>query len=736
MNELRIDWSAKMADASNQLTPAVMETPGGCGTGGVAEEGGRAQGVQLSTEETSATEQFLENVNKWRSARKLTQLSWTHAIKFLMARKFNVERALILYQQHEIMRIREGLTYFDPKSGPLQKELLRGKFTILPTRDPNGATIAMFNASQHDPADVTHQTVLQCVVFQLDVALEELQTQRNGLVFVYNMSNSKYSNFDYDLSQKMLTLLKGCYPARLKKVLIVTAPLWFKAPFKVLRLFVREKLRDRVFTVSIPQLLLHVPSGSLPPELGGALNYSHKDWLSKCNNVMDTKSGEMLTMTQSTSQYNSPAEVTPTHLPDQDLLGISNGLDGLELEDEVDDDDITEPVAACTSLSPTATPLGRSSTPSARSATPNGVNGRSDAVSRISDISADLHSLPISAAIPGIECLVSDSLVNEVISEDSIIDSEGLNLADFIVHVRTKTRNGLFDEYSEIKSMPPDGTFDTARLAENLTKNRYTDVLCYDHTRVILTRDDNDVESDYINANYVDGYKQRNAFISSQGPLPRTFSDFWQMVWEQRVLLVVMTTRTVERHRTKCGQYWPELEGTSITCGIYQIHSESIENYEDFIITCLTLRNLKSDEVRCVSHFQFTSWPDYGTPESALSMLQFLQCVREKQAEMLVTLGDSWGGHCLGPPIVVHCSAGIGRTGTFCTLDIAIRKFEDIGKVDVRSTVDCIRAQRAFSIQMPDQYVFCHLAFLEYVLNMGYIEEIDLTGFDENAESE
>lgn len=92
-------------------------------------------------------------------------------------------------------------------------------------------------------------------------------------------------------------------------------------------------------------------------------------------------------------------------------------------------------------------------------------------------------------------------------------------------------------------------------------QNRYTDVLCYDHTRVVLARDDNDRESDYINANFVDGYKQKNAFISMQGPLPRTFSDTWQMVWELQVLVIVMTTRTVERHRTKCGQYWPELEG-------------------------------------------------------------------------------------------------------------------------------------------------------------------------------
>ena len=108
-------------------------------------------------------------------------------------------------------RIREGLTYFDHSSGPLQTELSLGKFTILPCRDPNGAAIALFNLSHHEPSEVTHQTVLQCVVFQLDVALEQLETQRNGLVFIYNMTNSKYSNFDYDLSQKMLTLLKGNY---------------------------------------------------------------------------------------------------------------------------------------------------------------------------------------------------------------------------------------------------------------------------------------------------------------------------------------------------------------------------------------------------------------------------------------------------------------------------------------------------------------------------------------------
>ena len=194
----------------------------------------------------------------------------------------------------------------------------------------------------------------------------------------------------------------------------------------------------------------------------------------------------------------------------------------------------------------------------------------------------------------------------------------------------------------------------------------------------------------------------------------------------------MMTTKTVERHRTKCGQYWPEDCGASLIAGVYEIHSEEMENCgEDFIITHLRVRNCRTGESRLVCHFQFVSWPDYGVPDSAQSMLSFLQRVREKQSEMMAEIGAE-----IPPPIVVHCSAGIGRTGTFATLDIAIRKFEDVGRVDIQSTVERIRSQRAFSIQMPDQYVFCHIAFLEYALNMGHVDEIDLTGFDEDCDSD
>ena len=170
-----------------------------------------------------------------------------------------------------------------------------------------------------------HKTTLQNVVYQLDVALEDPQTQRSGLVFIYNMAGSKYSNFDYDLSQKILTLLKGCYPARLKKVLIVTAPLWFKAPFKVLRLFVREKLRDRVFTVSTPQLVTHVPLEALPPDLGGSHEHDHAKWMEYCVKMTAKVQERERVQALSASHPTTPIREHPTMEQLESLPVFSNG---------------------------------------------------------------------------------------------------------------------------------------------------------------------------------------------------------------------------------------------------------------------------------------------------------------------------------------------------------------------------------------------------------------------------
>ncbi|XP_018330791.1 tyrosine-protein phosphatase non-receptor type 9-like isoform X2 [Agrilus planipennis] len=162
----------------------------------------------LTPEQEVATKNFIEVVNKVRLRRSLGPVSWSTAVRFLIARKFDVARAVALFEQHELTRQREGLMHFDPIKEPLKSELSTGKFTVLPTRDATGAALVVFTAQRHIPATSTHQTTLQGVVYQLDAALQDPITQRAGIVFIYDMTNSKYSNFDYDLSQKILTLLK------------------------------------------------------------------------------------------------------------------------------------------------------------------------------------------------------------------------------------------------------------------------------------------------------------------------------------------------------------------------------------------------------------------------------------------------------------------------------------------------------------------------------------------------
>lgn len=135
------------------------------------------------------------------------------------------------------------------------------------------------------------------------------------------------------------------------------------------------------------------------------------------------------------------------------------------------------------------------------------------------------------------------------------------------------------------------------------------------------------------------------------------------MVWEQHCLVIVMTTRVNERGRVKCAQYWEPTESGQIEYGNIIVTTNTIDTNEDYTVASLEIKNTKTDETRHVSHWQFTSWPDYGVPASAIAMLNFLQQVREQQAIMVKALGDTWAGHHRGPPIIVHCSAGIGRTG-------------------------------------------------------------------------
>ncbi|XP_076161923.1 protein tyrosine phosphatase Meg2 [Ptiloglossa arizonensis] len=638
----------------------------------------------LTVEQEQATKEFIETVNKCRAGRRAGPVSWSTAVKFLTARKFEVIRALALYEQHEATRTREGLALLYPTQEPLLSELHTGKFTVLPSRDATGAAVAIFTAHLHLPQTTTHQTTLQGVVYQLDAALESAETQKHGLVFIYDMSDSKYQNFDYDLSQKILTLLKGGYPAKLKKVLIVTAPLWFKAPFKILRLFVREKLRDRVFTVSIPQLTLHIPRESLPYRLGGTLEIQHEAWLLHCLKSMTNRGGGELC--EVTPRVGSPLSPTSkSHTAHQNPNG--------------------------TTVSSSTSPIID------KSKVKNGVSNIGDIEITNGDAWMGTDEAPSPVQPPS-------SASSGFSDDDSLHGDLGLQavtMEQLIEDIHSRGRAGLIAEYAEIRQRPPEASFNHAKLRVNVSKNRYTDVLCYDHSRVCLSQLDGDATTDYINANFVDGYKQKNAFISTQGPLPKTCGDFWRMIWEQQALVIVMTTRVVERGRTKCAQYWGPEPGDEVQAGGFTVTTLKVDTNPDYTISMLLLTNNKTDETREVCHMLYTAWPDYGVPQSARALLQFLALVRQQQNKLLACRGDTWAGHPRGPPIVVHCSAGIGRTGTFCTLDICISRLEDTGTVDIRGTVEKIRAQRAYSIQMPDQYVFCHRALAEYALSRGML---------------
>lgn len=341
--------------------------------------------------------------------------------------------------------------------------------------DESGSMIAMFSAGKHIPQDTSHQITLQGVVYQMDVALDDYKTQRSGIIFIYNMSGSKYSNFDYELSQKILSLLKGAYPARLRKVLIVMAPLWFKAPFRILQLFIREKLRDRVHMVNQSQLLHHIPAELIPEELGGPLKINHHQWLEKCLQVHKNDMGDLCPMVPCSKPLysNSPTSSAGSSVNNSPVGTLKNNMSNDNQMFSVKDTSAL--INGCCSKDTT------------------------------------LESLQDKAKING----VYDSILEQYEEIDD--DIEGITLDEFIQQLNQKGRKGLFAEYDRIKLCQPAGTFENSKQKANQSKNRYVNVLSYDHSTVKLPLLDNDPDSDYINANYVDGYRQKRAFISTQG---------------------------------------------------------------------------------------------------------------------------------------------------------------------------------------------------------------------------
>ncbi|XP_052819203.1 tyrosine-protein phosphatase non-receptor type 1-like isoform X1 [Mya arenaria] len=267
-------------------------------------------------------------------------------------------------------------------------------------------------------------------------------------------------------------------------------------------------------------------------------------------------------------------------------------------------------------------------------------------------------------------------------------------------HVYQKIKNE-----ASLQSISEKHSVGEARKPENRLKNRYRDVSPYDHSRVVL----NDGDSDYINASFIQVPQSNRRYILSQGPLEHTAGEFWQMIWEQNTKAVIMLNRVIEKGTLKCHQYWPLGEDEDDEEMMYEetglkITLQEEQEMPDYTLRTFDVENLQTNEVREVYHFHYTTWPDFGIPSSPNAFLEFLYAVREKGV-----LSNNVG------PSVIHCSAGIGRSGTFCLVDSALVLVEKTGTmegIDVQSLLISMRSYRMGLIQTFDQLKFSYMAII------------------------
>nr|XP_020865283.1 receptor-type tyrosine-protein phosphatase N2 [Phascolarctos cinereus] len=319
--------------------------------------------------------------------------------------------------------------------------------------------------------------------------------------------------------------------------------------------------------------------------------------------------------------------------------------------------------------------------------------------SRINSVSSQFSDGPIPS--PSARSSTS-SWSEEPVQSNMDISTGHMILSYMEDHLKNKNR--LEKEWEALCAYQAEpNTSLVAQKEENVQKNRSPAVLTYDHSRILLKSENSHDNSDYINASPIMDHDPRNpAYIATQGPLPATVADFWQMVWENGCVVIVMLTPLTENGVKQCYHYWPD-EGSNLY-HIYEVNLVSEHIWcEDFLVRSFYLKNLQTNETRTVTQFHFLSWYDQGVPSSTRSLLDFRRKVNKCYR----------GRSC---PIIVHCSDGAGRSGTYVLIDMVLNKMAKGAKeIDIAATLEHLRDQRPGMVQTKEQFEFALTAVAEEV---------------------